>query len=182
MNVVINKMMDAEPALAFNVNKIPLANQPRLTDTTKLFIMGERPNCSNMFYAALEKWLDNNSKVFWLLPRGSTSGDAAFFMARHWCCRAKLEHAWQLAAVFEWVCLCIGLSFCLSGFVGYRSLAPCCMMLSLIATQKQRQFSDIQRWQNEAQQVARFIRKNSLDEDINLFLEVLFADSCLCIA
>ena len=54
MNVVINKMMDEEPALAFNVNKIPLANQPRLTDTTKLFIMGERPNCSNMFYVALK--------------------------------------------------------------------------------------------------------------------------------
>ena len=88
MNVVINKMMDAERALAFNVNKIPLANQPRLTDTTKLFIMGERPNCSNMFHVALEKWLDNNSKVFWLLRRGSTSGDAAFFMARHWCCTA----------------------------------------------------------------------------------------------
>ena len=71
-----------------------------------------------------------------------------------------------IVAVFEWVCLCIGLSFCLSGFVGYRSLAPCCMLLSLIATQKQCQFNDIQRWQNEAQQVARFIRKKSFSKEL----------------
>ena len=55
---ITNDMPDAERTYAFNINKAAVTNEASLSYPSKLAIMGEKHNCTNLIDIELGQWKD----------------------------------------------------------------------------------------------------------------------------